>query len=310
MINKNWPSSVPSWKRQTNTLPWFDLPHANEQVAQKLASHEVSAEEAELLQKWIRDGYVVIDDCCESADIDSMIGSLEDLWTAPNAIPDLTFLGVRDNLESAPRNILHADLLKIDLDQRKKMLAISDWRIHGFEDLNAGARRIYQNRKVRRIVGLLFGRTANPIASINFMYGSQQALHQDMAVFHIYPLNYLVGAWLACEDIVAEAGPLVFYPGSHREPLFSDFNDYPQTNLRTVGAECGKSYQIHVDQVATKYPRHTFLGKKGQVLLWHGMLIHGGDAIQKRARSRRSMVVHSSVAGANKHNEVHGPFNW
>ena len=75
------------------------------------------------------------------------------------------------------------------------------------------------------------------------MTGSEQALHQDMAVFHIYPHDYLIGAWIACEDIVRESGPLVFYPGSHRTPLFPGFTDYPQTNLRTAGPDLARRYQ-------------------------------------------------------------------
>jgi hypothetical protein len=72
----------------------------------------------------------------------------------------------------------------------------------------------------------------DPSACIAFARGSAQALHQDAAVFHIQPKGFLFGCWIACEDIQADSGPLVYCPGSHRAPWFADFNNYPQTNLR------------------------------------------------------------------------------
>jgi len=35
-----------------------------------------------------------------------------------------------------------------------------------------------------------------------------------------YPEGYLVGAWVAVEDIHPDSGPLVYYPGSHRLPYY------------------------------------------------------------------------------------------
>ena len=142
------------------------------------------------------------------------------------------------------------------------------------------------------------------------MTGSEQALHQDMAVFHIYPHNYLMGAWIACEDIAPESGPLVFYPGSHRAPFFPGFTDYPQTNLRTADDPMTRAYQDYVDGIARRFERREFWARKGQVLFWHGMLIHGGAAVARRGVSRKSMLLHYSVRGADVAREVQGPFNW
>ena len=116
------------------------------------------------------------------------------------------------------------------------------------------------------------------------MVGSQQDLHQDMAVFHIFPHDWLIGVWIACEDVSAESGPLVLYRGSHQEPFFPGFTDYPQTNLRTADAETTHGYHAYVDELAARHERFEFLARKGQVLLWHGMLIHGGAPVRRRAR--------------------------
>ena len=123
------------------------------------------------------------------------------------------------------------------------MREASDWRIHGFHYVNAAARRLYTRPRgcATLASSRLFGRRARPIAAINFMAGSQQELHQDMAVFHIFPHNYLIGAWIACEDIAAGERAARPLPGLAPAPFFPGFTDYPQTNLRTADPETSRA---------------------------------------------------------------------
>jgi ectoine hydroxylase-related dioxygenase (phytanoyl-CoA dioxygenase family) len=194
--------------------------------------------------------------------------------------------------------------------RRARIRAASSWRIHGFHYLDDATRRIFRSRRLRALMSHLLGRPARPFAAINFMAGSQQHLHQDMAVFHVYPHDYLVGAWIACEDVRPESGPLVVYTGSHRSGMFPGFTDYPQTNLRTASPELHQAYERWIDDVAARYPRHEFLARKGDVLVWHGMLVHGGAPVVDPGTSRKSLVLHYTVRGADRGREVHGPFNW
>jgi ectoine hydroxylase-related dioxygenase (phytanoyl-CoA dioxygenase family) len=292
----------PTWQRRPNVLPWFDRPDAMAQAER--------GPHADLLTKWVRDGYVVVDDVVDRADVDAMIGTLDGLWDAPTPVPHLELLSLREERGAPFRTVPHAEVLTWDAARRERVRQASDWRIHGFHYVNDAARRIFRSATLRRTASLLFGRRARPIAAINFMTGSQQDLHQDMAVFHIWPQNWLMGAWIACEDIAPHAGPLVFHPGSHRAPFFPGFTEYPQSNLRTVDEATAHAYQRWVDEYGAQYPRHEFLGRKGQVLFWHGMLIHGGAAIGRPGTTRKSMVIHYSVRGADRGREVRGPFRW
>jgi hypothetical protein len=258
----------------------------------------------------VREGWAVVDGLVDVRDVDEMVGVLDGLWDAPAPIAHLELLDLREAPGAPPRALAHRDVLALDPDARRRMREASDWRVHGFHYVNAAAKRLYWSRPLLGCASRLFRRRARPIAAINFMSGSEQALHQDMAVFHIFPHNHLIGAWIACEDIAPESGPLVFHPGSHRAPFFPGFVDYPQTNLRTADPETARRYQAYVDETATRYPRREFLARKGQVLFWHGMLIHGGAPVGRRGVSRKSMVIHYSVRGADRGGEVHGPFNW
>ena len=298
--------STPSWRRHPNALPWFDQPDA----LTRCAPHARQETDTALLSKWVRDGYVVVEDAVDPADIDAMLAMLEGLWEAPAAIPGLILLDLRLDEVAPPRCLAHRELLALPLASRLRIRDASHWRIHGFHFVNAAARRIYLGRQLRDVAGSILGRRAVPIAAINFMTGSEQALHQDMAVFHIYPHNHLIGAWIACEDIAEGSGPLVLYPGSHRTAMFPGFPDYPQTNLRTADPGTARRYQEYVEGLASRFERREFYARKGQVLLWHGMLIHGGAPVTRPGTSRKSMVLHYSVRGADRGREVEGPFNW
>ena len=293
---------APSWTREPNAVPWFDRPDALARIAG-------DPREA-LLRQWVTEGWIVVDDVVDVADIDAMVATLDGLWDAPAPIPHLTLLDLRDTPDATPSNLSHADLLALEPARRGRMRAASDWRIHGFHYLNAPARRLYRSPKLRALATRLFGRRARPFAVINFMKGSRQHLHQDMGVFHIYPHDYLIGAWIACEDIDPASGPLVLYPGSHRAPFFPGFIDYPQTNLRTADAALAAAYERYVEDVARRCPRTEFLARKGQVLLWHGMLVHGGAPVARPGTSRKSMVIHYTVRGADRAKEVRGPVRW
>jgi len=294
--------TAPSWTREPNVLPWLDQPDALDRIA--------GAADAPLLQRWIEDGYVVVDDVVDRTDVDAMIAALDGLWDVAAPIAHLELLDLRDAPGESPRNVPHAEVLGWEPARRERVQAASDWRIHGFHYHDASARRVFSSPRLRDLVSRLFGRRARPFAAINFMKGSRQHLHQDMGVFHIYPHNYLIGAWIACEDIAAASGPLVVYPGSHRVPFFPGFADYPQTNLRTADAALAEAYEAHVEEIARRFPRHEFLARKGQVLLWHGMLVHGGAPVERPGSTRKSMVIHYSVRGADRAKEIRGPVRW
>ncbi len=293
----------PTWHRRPNRLPWFDQPDALERIDRQ-------APDAPLLERWVRDGWVVAPDLVDRADVDGMVVALDRLWDATEPLPGLELLDLRDAPGAPPHNVSHAELLRIEPARRRPMREASNWRIHGFHYVNDHARRLYHAPELRALVSRILGAPAQPIASINFMVGSAQALHQDMAVFHIYPHNHLVGAWIACEDIAGDSGPLVLCSGSHRAPLFPGFTEYPQTNLRTADPETARGYREYVDALATRYPRYEFLGRAGETLLWHGMLLHGGAPVTRPGTTRKSLVIHYTVRGADRGREVRGPFNW
>src|SRR5262249_43761409 len=101
--------SAPTWKRHPNTLPWFDRPDA----LAALDGARQNAEESTLLEKWIRDGYVVVEYYVDPRDIDTMLETLDGLWEAPQPIPNLTLLGLREHVDAPPRDLPHHEVLAL-----------------------------------------------------------------------------------------------------------------------------------------------------------------------------------------------------
>ena len=86
-------------------------------------------------------------------------------------------------------------------------------------------------------------------------------------------------AWLALEDVEADAGPLFYHAGSHRQPILG---------MREVGivdrAPTVEDYERHYEPVfaaGLDSPPRAALLKKGQALVWAANLAHGGTAITR-----------------------------
>jgi ectoine hydroxylase-related dioxygenase (phytanoyl-CoA dioxygenase family) len=296
------------WRWDACELPWFDRPDAVGLLEHRRKSDRLIDLEFELLQCWLANGYCIVDDLVDESLIDGMERDLDDLWNAARPQEGLELLGLRVESDGEPRNLTHAELLRLDGRTRQEVRAQSNWRVHGFHRFFASAAAIFRNPGLARMASLILGRPAAPSYSINFTHGSEQELHQDTAVFHIVPPNYLVGAWVACEDILPGSGPLVIYPGSHRGPMYPQFDCYPQTNLRT--SRDPDAYAEFVRELSQRYEPMVFHARKGETLFWHGMLIHGGTPVTDRRLSRRSYVCHYIPPGMDVASKIEGPFNW
>ncbi len=288
--------------------PWFDRADAQSLLEERRRRERLSDEEYAMLSKWVSEGYCAASGLVPEEQIDGMARDMDQLWLAERPVEGLELLDLKLEGREGLTNLPHAELLALPVEERLRVREASHWRVHGFYQFSDDARKVFENEKLIRLASLILGVRAEPTFTINFTYGSEQALHQDTAVFHVTPRNYLVGAWLTCEDIRPESGPLVFYPGSHREQLFPGFDDYPQTNLRTAADP--NEYSEYVARRSQLYERRTYCAKKGDIFLWHGMLIHGGSPVVDPRQTRRSYVCHYIPPGMDVSGTVKGPFNW
>lgn len=304
------PATLRKWDINPRRLPWFDQPHALESLAQRRRKGKLSDEDYHRLHQWVTDGYCIASGLVSHALIDAMTVDLDRIWTADRPFEGLEIDGLRFGPNTSRAKVSHREVLALEASDRAAARDSSNWRVQSFQKYSANAKAIFYSAELMRLASLILGRPSGPEGAINFMYGSTQTEHQDTAVFHLFPPNYIVGAWIACEDISPDSGPLMFYPRSHREPLFHGFDNYPQTNLKTASPELTQAYYEYVATLTHKFDRHLLLAKKGDALLWHGMLLHGGSEIKNPKLTRKSFVIHYIPPGMNVGHQVVGPFNW
>jgi ectoine hydroxylase-related dioxygenase (phytanoyl-CoA dioxygenase family) len=141
-----------------------------------------------------------------------------------------------------------------------------------------------------------------PLQTIASHKGTQQGLHSDSIHMTTYPLGYLTAAWIAFEDIDPNSGPLVYYPGSHRLPyVFSKDVGISEEDFKRDGyAPYHARYEPYIRKLVEEsgIEPHYFHAKKGDVLIWHANLVHGGSRREDLALTRRAVVCHFFVKGA------------
>ena len=156
------------------------------------------------------------------------------------------------------------------------------------------ARQIATDARVLSALEQLFDRKPLPFQTLNFPIGTGQKAHSDTIHFSTIPDGFMAGVWVALEDIDEENGPLVYYPGSQRLPYYS---------MQDLGLEAGyQQYPLYEQAVEKLIQEHGFkpeVGtvKKGQAIIWHANVLHGGADQIDMSRSRHSQVTHYFFEG-------------
>jgi len=172
--------------------------------------------------------------------------------------------------------------------------------------LSPEIRMITYDKRLMRLLSFILDKEVVPFQTINFKHGSNQRAHSDSIHMTTYPLGYLIAVWIALEDTQPDNGPLFYYPGSHRLPylLNSDFNE-GETALQ-LGKKDYVDYEDRIEQQIKELSLQpeVFLAKKGDLLIWHANLIHGGIPVRNPALTRKSMVIHYYAKDVIKYHEI------
>lgn len=154
--------------------------------------------------------------------------------------------------------------------------------------------RIGKDEGLLEILSVLISTRPILFQSINFLQGSEQHTHSDSIHMTTFPLGKLIAVWVALEDITEENGPLHYYPGSHKLPYYLNSDYQNEGNKILIGDKAYTQYEEMIEKKIneTNLKKQTFHAKKGDVLIWHANLCHGGDPHLNKNRTRKSMVFH------------------
>ncbi len=107
-----------------------------------------------------------------------------------------------------------------------------------------------------------------------------QALHQDQFYLRAIP-GCCLAAWMALDDCDEENGCLQVVPGSQEWPL-----------LCTIKADTTQSFTDVTVPVPDDQPIVPCVMKAGDVLFFHGLLVHGSFPNHSTDRFRRALIGH------------------
>ena len=128
--------------------------------------------------------------------------------------------------------------------------------------------------------------------------------HQDDYLNPPEVNGHYAAVWMALDDIEADSGPFEFIPRSHRWPIIRQ-----SKVLALLGRDNGDdpSWPWDSERLLTPFfdrevterdvRIERFLGKKGDVLVWHSRLVHRGSPPRRQGAERRAIISHYSAAG-------------
>ena len=258
---------------------WVDQPDAIAQLEAKIRRGEISDGDGAAIRHFIDHGYAVLDVPGLDDVIENLACGVEELWRTRPA--DVLMAAPIRGGRLFPMSVLAAET------GRGPGVRIIDMHSHV-----EAARQLYLNAELHRICDLVFG--AKPVAtqSLYFEYGSLQPLHRDPWFVNHSPRTHLLAAWWALEDIHLDSGPLSYVPGSHRLPFYRFSTDDVVFHDPRVEEHERRAARQHLQDQISNREVVRFSAKKGQVLLWHSALVHGGSPVLDATRTRRSFVVH------------------
>lgn len=258
---------------------WTDAPDAVARIEQLLASGQINESEARQLMQFREEGYFILPAAIDARLIDSL----------------------RIDLLLLPAD-KEKYLVRVPRPSRKQIITVHPntsvlppySRLLDIYVNNQAARDMILSSPLTRMLSLIYGEAPLVFQSLLFTWGTQHELHTDNGFIVADPPCAIVASWIALEDVVEGAGELAFYPGTHKDPLFLFDKDKIAWQKERDGVDIKREYVRHLEAQAARHEanKQTFLGKKGDVIIWHANLLHYGTTRIKQEHTRYSLLTH------------------
>ena len=136
------------------------------------------------------------------------------------------------------------------------------------ENINRALNSISNNKQFIMWQNMLFDKSTGTVD------------HLDSWYLDTNPYGSLLAVWVALEDIDGEGGSFHVYPKSHLDPAFD-----------WIGIDHNELINWSNDK-QSKYKKKSIFLKKGDLLVWHPLLIHGSSLQKMSGVSRKSITAH------------------
>jgi len=148
--------------------------------------------------------------------------------------------------------------------------------------------KIFKNKNICSILSGFFNKKPKIIQSMYFEGNSVTGEHQDTYYLDSEKIGNLTAAWIALEEIKADAGRFFICPGSHKIDI-KKMKYYNQILSK---------HDLYVDELISICKTNDLAFKapylnKGDVLFWNSKTLHGSLNSQSKNYSRSSMTLHA-----------------
>jgi len=267
-----------------DSLPWIDRDDADVKAFLSSFSRqgEVSFDLEEKLNFWKQNGYVILKQAIPIELIDEFLEELDgiieehkdynlsvDIWQ-----PEYMKARIQKIRDLSPK-ILRGPKLKFLM-------------VHTVAE---SALKMMNHPSIMVFLHAIFAEKAVAKQSLMFRFGSEQEVHQDYAYVVPSVPSHLAASWIALEDINPDSGPLFYYEGSHRIPIF-DFGNGSFLNDQSTKTNSDFVHHIKTQVEKMGLKRKVLEIGKGDVLVWHAALAHGGELIKSPELTRQALVTH------------------
>lgn len=121
---------------------------------------------------------------------------------------------------------------------------------------------------------------------------SEKPWHQDSIYSTPAAYNNYIGAWVAAEKVLTESGPFQLIPKSHKwsfdkHAVYLGENNGEIIDGRWFNYELEKQIEAHKEE-----EHFTFLAQKGDLLIWHGNLLHRALIPAEKNVTRKAIIGH------------------
>lgn len=135
--------------------------------------------------------------------------------------------------------------------------------------------------------------------------------HQDSYLNPPHVGDYYVAVWIAFDTIHPDSGPFQYVPGSHRWPqvtrekILAALEPDERDGMWPTYSERLLTPLFEQEIIKRKAEVVTYLPERGDVLFWHGRLLHRGSVANVPGMQRRSLIAHYS--GINHREDMPAP---
>lgn len=254
---------------------WIDRSDAHGILARRLASGRVTEADAEILAHYIDHGYVILPRATDVDLIDDYVAFFEEAFS------------------ERPPVSAHSkgSIVPISPDLYDKVAKVSC--LHAYYPRAAD---LIFPPAVLRFMTQIYDRPPVAFQTMSMRKGSEEPLHIDTGPLTLTEPMTMAASWVALEDVQPRSGEFEFVPGSHRvtEVLHHGVGKGHDGDMIEYGRILAN---VHEQCAERGLKTERFMAKKGDVLIWHADLMHGGAVIEDESRTRKSLVAHFMPLG-------------